>query len=84
VAGIATEARFELRSSNIVMAGLDPAIHENRRPGAIPAFFLAVIARSEASKRSRLFARLWIASRSLSSGAHSRDPLARNDGPWHR
>jgi hypothetical protein len=23
--------------------------------------------------------RLWIASRSLSSGAHSRDPLARND-----
>jgi len=22
---------------------------------------------------------LWIASRSLSSGAHSRDPLARND-----
>jgi hypothetical protein len=22
----------------------------------------------------------WIASRSLSSGAHSRDPLARNDG----
>src|SRR5882724_5391203 len=24
---------------------------------------------------------LWIASRSLSSGAHSRDPLARNDGP---
>src|SRR4030088_234235 len=25
------------------------------------------------------FAALWIASRSLSSGAHSRDPLARND-----
>jgi hypothetical protein len=24
--------------------------------------------------------KLWIASRSLSSGAHSRDPLARNDG----
>jgi hypothetical protein len=24
--------------------------------------------------------RTWIASRSLSSGAHSRDPLARNDG----
>ncbi len=23
---------------------------------------------------------VWIASRSLSSGAHSRDPLARNDG----
>jgi hypothetical protein len=25
----------------------------------------------------------WIASRSLSSGAHSRDPLARNDGLYH-
>jgi hypothetical protein len=25
----------------------------------------------------------WIASRSLSSGAHSRDPLARNDG-WQK
>jgi hypothetical protein len=26
-----------------------------------------------------LHAALWIASRSLSSGAHSRDPVARND-----
>jgi hypothetical protein len=26
------------------------------------------------------FAARWIASRSLSSGAHSRDPFARNDG----
>jgi hypothetical protein len=25
---------------------------------------------------------IWIASRSLSSGAHSRDPLARNDGVY--
>jgi hypothetical protein len=25
---------------------------------------------------------LWIASRSLSSGAHSRDPFARNDEAW--
>jgi hypothetical protein len=24
------------------MAGLDPAIHENKRPGAIPAFFLYI------------------------------------------
>ena len=32
------------------------------------------------SDPSFLFAALWIASRSLSSGAHSRDPLARNDG----
>jgi len=27
-------------------------------------------------------AEIWIASRSLSSGARSRDPVARNDGPW--
>jgi hypothetical protein len=26
----------------------------------------------------------WIASRSLSSGAHSRDPLARNDEPQQK
>jgi len=33
------------------MAGLDPVIHEKgKRPGAIPAFFLAVIARSAATK----------------------------------
>ncbi|MBX9645448.1 MAG: hypothetical protein K2X57_00145, partial [Xanthobacteraceae bacterium] len=39
-----------------------------------------VIARSEATKQSSFpRAALWIASRSLSSGAHSRDPLARND-----
>jgi hypothetical protein len=52
--------------------------------------YLAVIARSEATKQSILsfcgktdcflFAARRIASRSLSSGAHSRDPLARNDG----
>jgi hypothetical protein len=41
----------------------------------------SVIARSEATKQSSFpLAALWIASRSLSSGAHSRDPLARNDG----
>jgi hypothetical protein len=39
-----------------------------------------VIARSEATKPSILpQAGKWIASWSLSSGAHSRDPLARND-----
>jgi hypothetical protein len=27
---------------------------------------------------------MWIASLSLSSGAHSRDPLARNDGGGYR
>src|ERR1700733_16192941 len=39
---------------------------------------ISVIARSEATKQSILAAR-WIVSRSLSSGAHSRDPVARND-----
>ena len=40
-----------------------------------------VIARSIATKQS-IFPRAepWIASRSLSSGGHSPDPLARNDG----
>jgi hypothetical protein len=32
-----------------------------------------------ATKQSTLPLLAWIASRSLSSGAHSRDPLARND-----
>src|SRR6185437_9819129 len=39
-----------------------------------------VIARSAATKQSSLACLLWIASPSLSSGTHSRDPLARNDG----
>jgi hypothetical protein len=39
-----------------------------------------VIARSKATKQSSfVLVELWIASLSLSSGAHSRDPLARND-----
>src|ERR1700679_3352366 len=41
---------------------------------------VVVIARSNATKQSSVSrAEPWIASRSLSSGAHSRDPLARND-----
>jgi hypothetical protein len=44
------------------------------------SFEEAVIARSEATKQSTLPFLPWIASRSLSSGALSRDPLARNDG----
>ena len=40
---------------------------------------LAVIA-SEAKQSMAQQAERWIASRSLSSGAHSRDPLARQDG----
>ena len=40
---------------------------------------------SEATKQSSLPRKgSWIASRSLSSGAHSRDPLARNDGECFR
>ena len=40
----------------------------------------SVIARSAATKQSSFKpGARWIASRSLSSGAHSRDPLARND-----
>ena len=41
-----------------------------------------VIARSASDEAIQLFvspSQSWIASRSLSSGAHSRDPLARND-----
>ena len=48
--------------------------------GSLPPCNFPVIARSEATKQSMSpLAPLWIASRSLSSGAHSRDPLARND-----
>src|ERR1700752_4338660 len=39
----------------------------------------AFVQGSKATKQSIFFAVRWIASRSLSSGAHSRDPLARND-----
>src|SRR5882672_4847613 len=50
--------------------------------GVVRRGTVAVIARSGATKQSIFFlcAARWIASRSLSSGAHSRDPLARNDG----
>jgi hypothetical protein len=53
VAGLAAEARLaELRTLTLVMAGLGPAIHEDRRPGAIQAFLLVVIASSRATKQS--------------------------------
>jgi hypothetical protein len=39
-----------------------------------------VVIASEAKQSSFLFIARWIASRSLSSGARSRDPLARNNG----
>jgi hypothetical protein len=43
--------------------------------------FISVIARSASDEPIHsAFVAAWIASRSLSSGAHSRDPLARNDG----
>jgi hypothetical protein len=41
------------------------------------AFVIARSASDEAIQTAQLF---WIALRGLSSGAHSRDPLARNDG----
>jgi hypothetical protein len=39
--------------------------------------------RAKRSNPSRRVKKEWIASRSLSSGAHSRDPLARNDAKTH-
>jgi hypothetical protein len=46
----------------------------------IVELYLDVIARSESDEAINLLrAAKWIASRSLSSGAPSRDPLARND-----
>jgi hypothetical protein len=57
-------------------ASIDPRARANPATRTI----LLVIARSEATKQSiSPPAEAWIASRSLSSGAHSRDPLARND-----
>src|SRR6266576_332423 len=49
---------------------------ERRKNQCLNVLFLF---RSEATKQSSLALWFWIASRSLSSGAHSRDPLARND-----
>src|SRR5258705_9560427 len=52
-----------------------------RERGVVSGF--DVVARSAATKQSTLLylrRQQWIASRSLSSGARSRDPLARNDG----
>jgi hypothetical protein len=43
-----------------------------------PGFFLSVS--SQNCRQSGSAEGFWIASRNLSSGAHSRDPLARNDG----
>src|SRR6266436_2359836 len=48
-------------------------------PGRANQWGRIVIARSDEAIHT-CFAERWIASRSLSSGARSRDPLARNDG----
>jgi hypothetical protein len=74
----ASSARHSLRP---LIEGQD--VHEQtsrETRGEIADSHLAVVARS-ASDEATLFllAALWIASRSLSSRAHSRDPLARND-----
>jgi hypothetical protein len=46
----------------------------------VPALLNSSLRGALATKQSSLPVSLWIASRSLSSGALSRDPLARNDG----
>jgi hypothetical protein len=52
-----------------------------RYGGKIIRWVPQFLPRSGATKQSILFfCARWIASRTLSSGAHSRDPLARNDG----
>src|SRR6185437_7799351 len=57
------------------------ALHHGLSGASVRYLMGIVIARSEATKQSiPPLAVRWIASRSLSSGAHSRDPLARNDG----
>src|SRR5712672_3211075 len=50
---------------------------EERSDEAIQAFFAQ---RDGLLRCARNDGEAWIASRSLSSGAHSRDPVARNDG----
>jgi hypothetical protein len=60
-----------------------PETPENNREDA--AYWVVRSSRTttvvwEATKQSSFPVAPWIASRSLSSGAHSRDPLARNDG----
>src|SRR5213595_2691492 len=51
---------------------------EGRAGGVRPRSFLVIASAAKQSIYPR--AEAWIASRSLSSGARSRDPLARNDG----
>jgi hypothetical protein len=53
--------------------------HRAKTRNEIAKACLVVIA-SAAKQSTYPLAAPWIASRSLSSGAHSRDPLARNDG----
>src|SRR3984893_19524501 len=69
------------------MPGLDPAIHRKQGNcligGEIKAFLCHCEERLRRSNPFLLCVVRWIASRSLSSGAHSRDPLARNDGTRH-
>src|SRR6266516_4810332 len=64
-----------MRSSGDFLGGRSAAILSAVRSGSnrLPPSLRG------AKRRSNPALRLWIASRSLSSGAHSRDPLARND-----
>jgi hypothetical protein len=56
--------------------GLPPSLFELLRRGRPPPSLRGALATKQSIARQ---AERWIASRSLSSGAHSRDPLARND-----
>src|SRR2546423_777009 len=60
-----------VRRSSTSVGGSDEAIHRYFRDGLL---------RGACHRPPPDDAERWIASRSLSSGAHSRDPLARNDG----
>src|SRR6266403_2069705 len=59
------------------------ARNDGSAPGSYVLFEIRAPSLRGAERRSNpyfLCAARWIASRSLSSGAHSRDPVARNDG----
>src|SRR5712672_3080311 len=59
------------------------ARNDGSAPGSSVLFEIRAPSLRGAKRRSNpffLYAARWIASRSLSSGAHSRDPVARNDG----
>jgi hypothetical protein len=79
---------FAREAAGALGARHSPRPHGRRiqaRPGRIAPRDRGIVCCRHCEERKRrsnpfYYAALWIASRSLSSGAHSRDPLARNDG----